>query len=139
MSVIYSTSATTIGARIGTSTLSDNPVKIKLARPKAMGGDGSEGFNPEQLFAAGYSACFGGALEFIAKQAGHDIGNAHVTVTIDFEKQPDGFGIHAEIDVKLDHDDAEALIKKAHEFCPYSKATKGNIRHILKLNGNKIA
>lgn len=137
MSVIYTTSATTIGARSGKTTISDNPTELQLARPKAMGGNG-EGFNPEQLFAAGYSACFGGALEHVAKQAGHDIGHANVTVTIDFEKQPDGFGINAEIDVKLDHADAANLVKQAHAFCPYSKATKNNIRHVLKLNGEVI-
>ncbi len=137
MTVIYSTSATTIGARAGKSIISDNPTELQMARPKEMGGDGN-GFNPEQLFAAGYSACFGGALEFIAKQAGYDIGDANVKVTIDFEKQPDGFGIHAEIDVKLEHEEAVSLIQKAHQFCPYSKATKGNIRHILKLNGENI-
>ncbi len=137
MSIIYSTSATTIGARAGKTTLSDNDTELQLARPKEMGGDGA-GFNPEQLFAAGYSACFGGALEYIAQTAGHDIGEAHVTVTVDFEKQQDGFGIHAQIDVKLDHNEAEKLVKQAHDFCPYSKATKGNIRHVLKLNGAVI-
>ncbi len=137
MKIIYTTSATTIGARAGKTTFSDNNAELQLARPKAMGGDGN-GFNPEQLFAAGYSACFGGALEHLAKVEGYDIGKAHVTVTIDFEKQKDGFGIHAEIDVTLKVDGAEKLVKQAHDFCPYSKATKGNIRHILKLNGKEI-
>lgn len=137
MAAIYITSATTIGARSGKTTISDNPTEIQLARPKEMGGNG-EGFNPEQLFAAGYSACFGGALEHVAKAAGHDIGKANVTVTIEFEKQPDGFGINSEINVKLDHAEAKELVKKAHAFCPYSKATKNNIRHILKLNGTAI-
>ncbi len=137
MTIIYSTSATTIGARAGKTIFGDNDTELQLARPIEMGGDGT-GFNPEQLFAAGYSACFGGALEYIAKQAGHDIGDAHVTVKVDFEKQEDGFGIHAEIDVKLDHSEAEKFVKQAHSFCPYSKATKGNIRHVLKLNGQVI-
>ncbi|MDQ0760465.1 osmotically inducible protein OsmC [Streptomyces canus] len=97
--------------------------------PREMGGSGN-GTNPEQLFAAGYSACFQGALGVVARQEKADISGSTVTAKIGIGRNTDGFGLIVEISATLPHLDAataRALLEKAHQVCPYSKAIRGNI------------
>ncbi|MBY0335590.1 MAG: organic hydroperoxide resistance protein [Acetobacteraceae bacterium] len=130
--VKYTTSATANGGRDGRSTTNDNALDVKLAVPREMGGSGGPGTNPEQLFAAGYAACFLGAMKFVAGQekvkVPHD---ATVTATVGIGPRSEGgFGITAALQVKLpgfSAQDAMALAEKAHQVCPYSNATRGNV------------
>jgi Ohr subfamily peroxiredoxin len=133
MQVLYTTSAKSTGGRDGGHAVSaDNHLDVKLSLPKELGGPGGEGTNPEQLFAAGYSACFLGAIKFVAGQQKVAIpANATVEATIGIGPIEGGFGIEAELKVSLpgiDRAKAEELVKHAHEHvCPYSNATRGNI------------
>jgi osmotically inducible protein OsmC len=100
-----------------------------MALPKEMGGSG-EGHNPEQLFALGWSSCFGQAVLLLAKKHGLDGQSAKVTVSIGIDKDATSFGLKADIKLAIpgaEKDKLEALLKDAHEICPYSKATRGNI------------
>ncbi len=130
--VIYKTSATATGGRDGTSRSDDGSVDVKLVVPQEMGGPGGIGANPEKLFAAGYSACFLGAMKAVSgKQNVRVPLDASVTATIGFGPRSEGgFGITADLLVNLpgiDRPDAERLVKAAHEVCPYSNATRGNL------------
>jgi Ohr subfamily peroxiredoxin len=124
VNVLYKTSAKATGGRDGHAATLDGKLDVKLATPKELGGGGGEGNNPEQLFAAGYAACFIGAMKFVASQGGPKVpADAAVTSTV-------GFGLEIELSVSLpglDKADAEALVEKAHQVCPYSNATRGNI------------
>lgn len=129
--VVYQAHAKATGGRDGRAVTSDNILDVKLATPKEMGGAGGVGTNPEQLFAAGYSACFLGALKFVA---GREKVALPETTTVDgtvgFGPIPNGFGIEAELKVTipgLPREQAEALVHKAHQVCPYSNATRNNI------------
>ena len=131
--VKYRTSATAHGGRDGESRTDDGALAVKLAVPKEMGGPGG-GNNPEQLFAAGYAACFLGAMKFVAgqnkdgPQVPHDAA-VHSTVGIG-PRSEGGFGLDIELKVTLPgvpHEQAEALVEKAHQVCPYSNATRGNV------------
>lgn len=137
MKILYTAEATTVGGREGHSETSDGTLKFDLAKPKGMGGTGKPGTNPEQLFACGYSACFGGAIEFVANQQKKQVKDIQVTAKVSFGLQEDGgFGLAAELDVRLPgvpRAEAEALVADAHQVCPYSKATRGNIDVILKV------
>ncbi len=131
--VKYSTSATAIGGRDGSSKTDDGALSVKLGVPKEMGGNG-EGNNPEQLFAAGYAACFLGAMKFVASQNkdGTQVPadtKVHSTVGIG-PRSEGGFGLDIELKVDLpgvSREQAEALVQKAHEVCPYSNATRNNV------------
>jgi Ohr subfamily peroxiredoxin len=131
--VKYTTKATANGGRDGRSKTEDGHVDVKLTVPKELGGPGGEGTNPEQLFAAGYSACFLGAMKFVASQGGTAKvpSDATVTATVGIGPRSEGgFGITAALDVSLPgvpKADAEALVEKAHQVCPYSNATRGNV------------
>ena len=133
MQVLYTTSAKSTGGRDGGHAVSgDNHLDVRLSLPKELGGPGGEGTNPEQLFAAGYSACFLGAIKFVAGQQKVQVpGNATVEAIIGIGPIEGGFGIEAELKVSLpgiDRAKAEELVKTAHEkVCPYSNATRGNI------------
>ncbi|HVJ40821.1 MAG TPA: organic hydroperoxide resistance protein [Dongiaceae bacterium] len=133
MQVLYTTSAKSTGGRDGGHAVSgDNHLDVKLSLPKELGGPGGEGTNPEQLFAAGYSACFLGAIKFVAGQQKVQIpSNATVQATVGIGPIEGGFGIQAALEVSLpgiDRAKAEELAKTAHEkVCPYSNATRGNI------------
>jgi Ohr subfamily peroxiredoxin len=125
----YTTTATTKGGRDGRAVLEDGKLGLAMALPKEMGGSG-EGHNPEQLFALGWSACFGQAILLLAKKHGLDGQAAKVTVSIGIDKDATSFGLKADIKLAIpgaDKDKLEALLKDAHEICPYSKATRGNI------------
>jgi Ohr subfamily peroxiredoxin len=135
--VLYSTSATATGGRDGEARTADGAFAVKLATPKELGGAGGPGNNPEQLFASGYSACFIGAMKFVASQGGPKVpADTSVTATVGIGPRSEGgFGLEVALAIKLPglaRADAEALVQKAHQVCPYSNATRNNID--VKLN-----
>ncbi|MFJ4657800.1 organic hydroperoxide resistance protein [Nocardia sp. NPDC088792] len=130
MTTLFTSSATSVG-REGRSVSSDGYLDLKLAQPKSVGGTG-DGTNPEQLFAVGYSACFAGALQAVARNQKVDLGDTTVTADVSLHKDDEtGFGIsvvlHVELPEHLQNDEGKALVEAAHQVCPYSKATRGNI------------
>ncbi|GAB3260117.1 organic hydroperoxide resistance protein [Chitinimonas naiadis] len=130
--VLYTAEATAVGGREGQIESSDGVLKAKLAIPKEMGGPGGAATNPEQLFAAGYAACFEGAVRFVARQRGVKIESASVTARVGVgPRAAGGFGITADLAVTLtgmDRAVAQQLIETAHsDICPYSHATRGNV------------
>ncbi|WP_439596158.1 organic hydroperoxide resistance protein [Falsiroseomonas sp.] len=130
--VKYSTEATAEGGRDGRARTTDGALDVKLATPRELGGAGGEGNNPEQLFAAGYAACFLGALKFVAGQEKVRVPEAaRVTAKVGIGPRSEGgFGITADLTVALpglERAQAEALVQKAHQVCPYSNATRGNV------------
>ncbi len=136
--VLYTATATATGGREGRATSSDNVLDVQLSTPRELGGAGGPGTNPEQLFAAGYSACFLGALKFVAtKQKVALPADTTVTGQVGIGQIPTGFGIQAELTITapgIDHDTLQALVDQAHVVCPYSNATRGNIDVTLVLN-----
>lgn len=137
MSVLYTSKATTIAGREGYSETDDGQLAVNLSSP----GSGKPGTNPEQLFAIGYSACFGSAVDAVSKQMKLSPKEIKVTASVSLHKDDNGFSLSAELDVALDGID-EATTKKvveaAHQMCPYSKATRGNIDVKLNANGNPL-
>jgi Ohr subfamily peroxiredoxin len=132
VNVIYKTNATATGGRDGSAKSDDGSVDVKLVVPKEMGGPGGEGANPEKLFAAGYSACFLGAMKAVSGKVGVKVPqDATVTAEVGFgERSEGGYGITADLTVHLpgvDKADAEKLAHAAHEVCPYSNATRNNL------------
>ncbi|MET4570108.1 organic hydroperoxide resistance protein [Rhodanobacter soli] len=129
--VLYRSKATATGGRDGRATSSDNVLDVRLTTPKELGGAGGDGTNPEQLFAAGYSACFLGAMKFVAAQQKLQLpADTQVTGQVGIGQIPTGFGIEVELTISipgLPRADAEALVQKAHVVCPYSNATRNNI------------
>lgn len=131
-SIVYRTNVTSTGGREGTSVSEDNRLSVKLSKPVEMGGnEKSSGTNPEQLFAAGYSACFMGATKHVATQE-------NITLPEDFKITADvgigptegGFAIDVELEIHLkgmNQNEAQELVNKAHQVCPYSNATRDNI------------
>jgi osmotically inducible protein OsmC len=130
MDALYTAVATATHGRDGRAVTSDGKFDLGLSLPVEMGGDG-KGTNPEQLFAAGYAACFGSALGLIGRQAKVDVSDAAVTAEVGIGKQGEGFGLAVTLRVELpDTVDAETgrkLVEQAHQVCPYSNATRGNI------------
>ena len=128
--VVYQAHATSTGGRDGTTRSSDGLLDVKLSSPKEMGGAGG-GVNPEQLFAAGYSACFIGAMKFVAGMQKLALpADTSIDATVGIGPIPNGFGINAALAVKIpgwEREAAQALVDKAHQVCPYSNATRGNI------------
>ncbi len=127
--VLYTAVATAESGRDGRVATDDGKLDVVVNPPKEMGGSGA-GTNPEQLFAAGYSACFQGALGVVAREEGADLTGSTVTAKVGLGRNGDGFGIIVEISAdipKVDRGTARSLIEKAHRVCPYSKATRGNI------------
>ena len=129
--VLYTAQATATGGREGRAVSSDSALDVQLSTPKELGGAGGAGTNPEQLFAAGYSACFLGALKFVAGQAKVAL-PAETTVTgrVGIGQIPTGFGIEAELTISvpgLPREQVEELVQKAHIVCPYSNATRDTI------------
>lgn len=129
--VLYRAKATSTGGREGTSKSSDGVLDLKLTTPKELGGNGAVGTNPEQLFAAGYSACFIGALKFVAGQAKVALpADLNITAEVGIGQVPTGFSIEVDLTVNgpgMDQAQLQGLVDKAHIVCPYSNATKGNI------------
>jgi osmotically inducible protein OsmC len=134
--VIYVAHATSTGGRDGRSVSDDGKLEVALARPKEMGGQGN-GTNPEQLFAAGYSACFLGALGFVAGQARKALpAGTQIAADVGIGPIPTGFGIEVTLNISLPglpREEAQALVDAAHIVCPYSNATRGNIDVTLNL------
>jgi lipoyl-dependent peroxiredoxin len=137
MKNLYTASATATGdGRDGHSRSSDGVLDVDLAIPKEMGGAGGPKTNPEQLFAAGYAACFHSALKNVARIEKVSISDTAVTADIGLNATDDGaFQLSARLQVEisgLDQEAAEAIVAKAHQMCPYSNATRGNIEVILE-------
>jgi Ohr subfamily peroxiredoxin len=137
---LYTAQATSTGGRTGTTKSSDERIALQLSTPKELGGDSGPGTNPEQLFAAGYSACFIGALKAVAARQKLSL-PAEVSITADVSIGPmtgkaGAFGIAVAMKVSvpgMDRAAAEALVATAHEVCPYSNATRGNIEVDLQV------
>lgn len=137
---VYTAHATSTGGRTGTTESSDGKIKLQLSTPKELGGDSGPGTNPEQLFAAGYSACFIGALKAVAARQKIAL-PADVTNTADVSIGPmtgkaGAFSIAVAMRISIpgmDRTAVEALVKAAHEVCPYSNATRGNIEVTLSV------
>ncbi|MDZ5650318.1 organic hydroperoxide resistance protein [Nitrospirillum sp. BR 11828] len=133
MPILYTTSATATGGREGQAKSVDGVLDVKLTTPKELGGAGGNGTNPEQLFAAGYSACFLGALKFVAAKAKVKVPeNATVSAQVGIGPREDGtgFGLDVALTITLPGIDAEtanSLVQQAHIVCPYSHATRGNL------------
>ena len=132
MQIIYTAEAVSTGGRDGRSVSSDKHLDVKLTTPKEMGGAGGEGTNPEQMFAAGYSACFIGAMKFVAGATKVAVpGDTSVKAEVGIgPNDKGGFGIAVTLNIALpgmDKAAAQALVDKAHEVCPYSNATRGNV------------
>ena len=132
--VIYQAHAKSTGGRDGTTRTSDGILDIQLAVPKEMGGPGN-GINPEQLFASGYSACFLGAMKFVAGTQKIALpADISIDATVGIGQIPAGFGIEVQMTISIpgmDKAAAQALVDKAHQVCPYSNATRGNIEVTL--------
>lgn len=128
---MYETTVKAVGGRNGAIESESPKLNLTISTPREMGGAGGEGTNPEQLFAAGYSACFDSALNMVARMGKVKIEGSEVTATVSFGKVEDGgFGIAVKLDVLVkgvDRETAAKLVEAAHGACPYSRATRGNI------------
>ena len=139
MNVLYSTQATATGGRTGSARTADGALEVSLVTPKELGGPGGTGNNPEQLFAAGYSACFLGAIKFVAGQKKLKVADdSTVTAQVGIGPRDDGtgFGLDVELTIALpglDRETAQALVDAAHIVCPYSHATRNGLDVRLKL------
>lgn len=142
MNTLYTAIATAEGGRNGVITSSDGVLNLNVRMPKALGGNGEEGTNPEQLFAAGYSACFDSALNLVARTQKIQHEGTDVTAHVSIGKAADGgFELAVQLHVNIDgveQQTAEELVKAAHGVCPYSRATRGNIEVKLVVNGQHI-
>ncbi len=133
MTPLYTTQASASGGREGTAATPDGRLSVKLSTPKELGGGGADGTNPEQLFAAGYAACFLGAIKFVAGESKIDVpADTKVETSVGIGKREDGTGFGLAVTIKaslpgLSKEQAEDLVQRAHVVCPYSHATKGNI------------
>jgi len=134
--VLYIGKARATGGRDGRATSSDEILNVKLTTPRELGGAGGSGANPEQLFAAGYSACFIGAMKFVASQEKIALPqDVSIEGLVGIGAIPGGFGIEVDLNISLpgmDRTKAQELVQKAHKVCPYSNATRGNIE--VRLN-----
>lgn len=137
MKKLYTAKATAAGGRSGNVTTDDGKIDKSLSVPKGLGGDGGDGTNPEQLFGSAYAACYGSALELIAEKEGVDLGDFSVTATVSIGKTEEGdLQLAVILDSYLpgvDVETGEKLVNKAHEVCPYSRATRDNIDVTLNL------
>ena len=138
MKTLYTAHATAIGGRGGHAETDDKSFAVKLARP----GTGDQGVNPEQLFAIGYGACFGGAVEAVARKMQVKAGEVKIHADVSLNQDDAGnFQIGAVLDVSIAGvDDATAMkvVEAAHQMCPYSRATRGNIEVVLKVSGQPL-
>lgn len=135
--ILYRAHANATGGRDGRAATDDGRLDVSLATPRELGGAGGEGTNPEQLFAAGYSACFLGAMKFVAARDKLRIpADVSVQGSVGIGAIPNGFGIEVDLAISLpgmDRAEAQALIERAHIVCPYSNATRGNVDVRLSL------
>ncbi|MBI1214416.1 MAG: Ohr family peroxiredoxin [Alphaproteobacteria bacterium] len=137
MPVLYTANATVTGGRDGHGETDDKRLSVDLSRPDST----RPGTNPEQLFACGYAACFGSAVQFVAGQQKLETGPIGVQAEVTLNQDESGFFIGATLNVSLsvlEQEEAEDLVRTAHQVCPYSKATRGNVKVALKVNGKPI-
>jgi lipoyl-dependent peroxiredoxin len=137
MTVLYTARANVTGGRDGAGETDDGKLSVKLSRS----GPGGAGTNPEQLFAIGYAACFGGALGFVAGQKKLETGAITIQNEVTLNQDDKGFSLGVTLNVLLpamEKAEAEDLVKEADKVCPYSKALRGNVPVVLKVNGNAI-
>ena len=132
MTILYTATATASGGRDGSARTDDGVLDVALTTPRALGGPGTAGAtNPEQLFAAGYAACFDSALRFVARSQGMTVTESAVTAEVGIgPNATGGFGLAVALTVSLpglERDAAQTLVETAHQVCPYSNATRGNI------------
>ncbi|PMN93395.1 organic hydroperoxide resistance protein [Enterovibrio norvegicus] len=140
MTTLYKTKATASAGRNGQVTTDDNMLDLALSYPTEMGGTG-DATNPEQLFAAGYSACFSNAILHVAREMKITLSQAPVTAEVGIgPNDAGGFALTVALAVTLDLDDEQAqqVVKTAHQVCPYSNAVKGNIDVALSVNGSPL-
>lgn len=139
MKTLYTAHATTIAGRDGHSETDDKQLSLNLSRP----GSGKPGTNPEQLFACGYSACFGSALEAVAKMQKVAVSEIKVQADVALNQDDNnGYFISVELNVSLggvDKATTQRIVEAAHQMCPYSKATRGNIGVVLKVDNQPLA
>jgi len=135
--VLYTADVTSTGGRQGYAKSDDNNLNVTLSTPAGLGGSGGEGTNPEQLFGAGYAACFIGAMGVVAGKMGIELPTqTSVNAKVAIGPIENGFGIAATLNVSLvdmDRTQAQALVDTAHQVCPYSNATRGNIEVTINL------
>jgi lipoyl-dependent peroxiredoxin len=137
VNVLYTAEATAWGGREGRSATSDGNVDVQLVLPKELGGPGGEGTNPEQLFATGYAGCFHSALKLVARSQKLDVSESAVTVCVGIGATEGGaFGLTVGIEAELpglEPEQALGLVEAAHQVCPYSNATRGNVEVTLSV------
>lgn len=137
MKALYEAHASATGGRNGRVTTDDGVIDLQLAMPKSLGGAGGAAANPEQLFACGYAACFDSALNFVAMGQKIKLSGTRVDATVGIgQNGAGGFALAVKLEVTIpdvSRDVAQALLEKAHEVCPYSNATRGNINVELVL------
>ena len=143
MKILYWAEAASKGGRIGSARTSDGALDVQIVVPKELGGpEDAEGTNPEQLFAAGYAACFHSAMKTIAGMKQIDLEDSTVTARVGLGPTgTGGFGLQTEMHVDLpgvDRETAHSLVRKAHRRCPYSNATRGNMDVALTVNGEPL-
>jgi len=142
MNVLYTAEAVVQGGRAGHGRTSDGHLTVELSVPKEMGGEGGPGTNPEQLFAVGYAACFQSTLLSVARGRHLDAADSIITARVGIGPTGHGgFGLTAALDLhapRLSRTDAEDLMRRAHERCPYSNATRGNIDVTLSVDGTEL-
>ena len=142
MNVLYTAEAVVEGGRAGRGRTSDGRLTVDLSVPREMGGDGGAGTNPEQLFAVGYAACFQSALLSVAKGRRLDAPDSTITARVGIGPTGHGgFSLAVALDLHapgLSRADAEDLMRRAHERCPYSNATRGNIDVTLSVDGAEL-
>jgi len=129
--ILYTAKSTATGGRDGRAVSSDQALNVSLSTPREVGGPGGNGTNPEQLFAAGYSACFLSALKFVAgKQKLALPADSSITGTVGIGPIPTGFALKVQLEISvpnLPRDQVQQLVEAAHQVCPYSNATRGNV------------
>ena len=140
MKTLYTADATATGGRNGHVKSDNGVLDVQVRMPKALGGANDDYTNPEQLFAAGYAACFDSALNLVIKQEKFSTGDTTVTAKVSIgQNDAGGFGLAVELDVnikEIDLDKANELVNKAHQICPYSNATRGNVEVKLAVTNN---
>ena len=140
MKTLYTADATATGGRNGHVKSDNGVLDVQVRMPKALGGSNDDYTNPEQLFAAGYAACFDSALNLVIKQEKLTAGTTTVSAKVSIgQNDAGGFGLAVELDVniqELDLDKANELVAKAHQVCPYSNATRGNVEVRLAVTNN---
>ena len=140
MKALYTADATATGGRNGHVKSSNGVLDVEVRMPKALGGANDDYTNPEQLFAAGYAACFDSALNLVIKQEKVTAGGTKVTAKVSIgQNDAGGFGLAVELDVnikEIELDKANELVVKAHQVCPYSNATRGNVEVKLTVTNN---